>query len=213
MKLHRIATALVLGGLLAATASQAALVSISPSDSSKVQGDTFSLDVNISGLGNELVSVVDLNIYFNPAVLKGLSISFGPGLGGPWTDLSEILGSSFDVFAYSNLYDPPNTLAEGDAALAEVQTDGSFTLMTLEFEAIGEGVSQVSFGNGANERDVVGRDAEFLRNQYSGACVAVNSPNGGTNTCDITVPEPATYGLVGMALLAAGFARRRAARQ
>lgn len=209
MKLHRIAAALALAGLLAATA-QAAVLSISPTPTSWVQGDTFSLDVNVSGLGTEIVSVLDLNIYFDPAVLKGLSYTLGAGLGGAWDDsLSAVAGGSFDMFLFSLTYDPLKTQQQNDDDLALLQTDDSFTLFTLNFEAFGPGISQVSFGNGPNERDVTGRDAAFVPSQFQAACVAVSASGGLPGAC--TVPEPASYGLVGMALLAAGFARRRLA--
>lgn len=206
MKLRHIATALALGGLLAATA-QAAVVSITPAVSTHAVGDTFTLDVKISGLGTEIVSAFDLNIYFDSAKLKGLSYTLGSGLGGAWDDSGTVLGNNFDQFAFSKTFDPQKSDQENDDDLAALQTDDAFTLLTLTFEAIGAGVSQVDFGLGANERDVVGRNAAFLQNQYAGACVAV-----GAVTCDDNnVPEPASYGLVAMALLAAGAARRRAA--
>lgn len=205
MKKHLIALAVALGSL-AALPTQAAVVSISPSVTNALTGGSFSLDVNISGLSaNELVSTFDLNIYFNAAVLKGTGFTLGSGLGGPWdSSLSGgPQGDSFDLFAYSLTFDPNLTQTENDDALAALQTDGSFTLATLNFEAIGAGVSFVSFGLGANERDIVGRDSQWLPNlQFSGACVAVNSPTaGGQNNCE--VPEPSSYGLLGLALLGA----------
>jgi hypothetical protein len=176
----------------------AAVVSITPSLSNQVSGSAFTLDVNVSGLGTEIVSVFDLNIYFDPAVLKGASYTLGAGLGGPWTDLGATLPGTFDLFAFSNLVDPLDPLT--DDALAALQSDGGFTLATLSFEAVGDGVSQVYFGLGANERDIVGRNAQFLGVQYLGACVAVNGPAGGPNVCRIDVPEPSTYALAGLAL-------------
>lgn len=197
MKKHAIALALALGALLGAPA-QAAVVTISPSVSSQLTGSTFSLDVNISGLGSEIVSVIDLNIYFDPTVLAGVSYTLGAGLGGPWTDLGLVLSDNFDLFAFSNLVDSADPAT--DDALAALQTDGSFTLVTLTFDAIGAGVSQVYFGTGTNERDIVGRNAQFLTVQYQGACVAVNSPTGGDNACAINIPEPGSASLVALAL-------------
>lgn len=198
MKQHAIA--LALAALLAAPA-QSAIVSIVPSVSSQVTGSQFSLDVNVSGLGTEIVSVIDLNVYFDPAILAAVSITLGPGLGGPWTDLSTLLADSFDLFVYSNLVDPFDPAT--DDALAALQADGSFTLLTLTFDAIGPGISEVSFGLGANERDIVGRNAEFLAVTYNGACVAVNSPTGGNFECPIQIAEPGSAALAALALSSA----------
>jgi len=199
MKKHAIALGIALCSLLGA-AAQAATVTVSPSTNSVMTGDTFTLDLKISGLGSEIVSVFDLNVYFNPAMLKATGYSLGGGLGGPWFDLSAIAGDNFDLFAFSELVDPTDPAT--DDALAALQTPGGFTMISLSFEAIGTGVSMVDFGLGANERDIVGRNAQFLNVQYQGACVAVNDPRNGNNACN-TVPEPATYGLAGLALLGA----------
>lgn len=220
MKMKTLALAASALALALSTAQAAPVLSISPGASTQLIGGTFSLDVKISGLGSEIVSVFDLNIYFNPAQLKAVSYSLGSGLGGPWTDLGmdpADPGSPtdhFDLFAYSNLIvlGDPST----DDLLADAQDDDSFVLLTLNFEAIGSGVSQVWFGNGANERDVVGRNEAFLNGlQFRDACVAVNSPTGepgsGNNSC-LRVPEPSSYALLGLGLFAAfapGVTRRR----
>ncbi|UDF34497.1 UNVERIFIED_ORG: cohesin domain-containing protein [Shinella sp. XGS7] len=199
-------------GLLVASllggAAQASVVSLSPSSQSVLLGQSFTVDLNISGLSSsEIVSTFDLNIYFAPGVLSGTSFTLGSGLGGAWdASLSVVQSDNFDLFAFSLEYDPLRSMQDNDDALAALQADGGFTLATLSFDATGLGVSQLSFGSGPNERDVVGRDAEFLRNiSFQGACVAVNAQTGGNNSC-ATVPEPSSYGLTLAALLAAGWA-------
>jgi len=209
MKKHALALALAACSLIGA-AVQAATVTISPTPSSVLIGDTLSLDIKVSNLGTEIVSVFDLNVYFNPAMLEGVSYTLGAGLGGPWTDLSVVLADSFDLFAFSNLVVPGDPATDDD--LAALQADGGFTLATLNFKAVGAGVSFVNFGLGDNERDIVGRDAQFLTVQYQGACVAANSPTGGNNACRTSIPEPSTYTLAGLALAGAfvpGALRRR----
>jgi len=203
MKMKTLAIAASALVLLVSGAQAAPVLSLSPVVSSQLVGNSFSLDVKITGLGSEIVSVFDLNIYFNPAQLQAVSYSLGAGLGGPWTDIPAVPGSpnSFDLFAFSNLVDPDNPLTDDD--LAAVQTDDSFVLLTLNFQAVGAGVSQVWFGAGANERDLVGRNAELLSGvQFQDACVAVNSPTGGNNSCN-QIPEPNSYALLGLGLFAA----------
>ena len=202
MKKYAVAFGMALLGLLSAPA-HAVLVSLSPSLQTKTVNDSFSVDVNISGLGTEIVSAFDLNIYFNPAVLTGLSYTFGGGRGGAWDDTgSQTLSGSFDLQGFSLTFDPTKTQQQNDDDLALLQAPNSFTLATLTFQAFAAGVSQIEFGLGLNERDVVGREALFLTGlQFSNACVAANNPAGGNNVCAVSIPEPSSYGLVGLALI------------
>lgn len=207
MKMKTLAIAASALVLLVSGAQAAPVLSLSPVVSSQLVGNTFSLDVKITGLGSEIVSVFDLNIYFNPAQLKAVSYSLNAALGGPWTDFGlnpAALGSptdSFDLFAFSNLVDPDNPLTDED--LATEQMDDDFVLLTLNFQAVGAGVSQVWFGTGDDERNLVGRNAKFLSGvQFQDACVAVNSPTGGSNSCN-QIPEPNSYALLGLGLFAA----------
>lgn len=195
MKWQAIGAALAIGSALCIGA-QAATVSISPASSAQAVGNSFSLDVNIGGLGSQLVSAFDLNVYFDAAVLQAVGITLTNSLtgGSAWFDLSSVLPGQFDIFASS---------LDDDATLATLQADDSFTMFTLDFVAVGDGATQVTFGPGLNERDITGRNSEFLTGvQFTGACVSV-----GAGSC--AVPEPASYGLVAIALVAGGLASRR----
>ena len=207
-----------LAGLLLTTTAQATALSLSPTPQSATLGNDVTLTLSISGLGSEIVSTFDLNVYFDASVLKAKSAvlnypgaNTAGGLGGDWMDLGTLQSDNFDLFAYSLTYDPQLSQTANDAALAALQDNDSFVIATLTFETVGAGVSQVWFGTGTNERDVVGLNATFLQNlQFGSACVAVNSATGGNNAC--TVPEPSSYALAGLALFGAfvpGALRRR----
>jgi hypothetical protein len=96
-----------------------------------------------------------------------------------------------------------------DDDLDALQGD-SFTLMRLTFKGQAQGVSFLNFGTDPDlERLVTGRllqsgIAGVLDLEYRGACVAVGDVN-----CPGQVPEPATYGLAGLALLGCGIATTR----
>ena len=84
-------------------------------------------------------------------------------------------------------------------------------LLLFRFVMAGAADGVTSFALGANpdfERNLLGLNFESLNVNVGSACIAV-----GTGSCDNRVPEPASFGLAGLALLAAGVAgrnRRRA---
>jgi hypothetical protein len=204
MKVKLLHIAVAAAALLGATAATAApvVVSFAPSSMNVAVGGPYSIDINISGLGSQIVSAFDLNIKFNPAVVGSFTYSLGAGLGGPWDSFEEsVPPSDFGVHAYS--------LTQLDSDIADLQTDDAFTLMTLDFMGLADGVSALFFGNSPDfELNLVGRDGRSLEDvSFGRACIAV-----GQGDCRITVPEPATYALIGVALAGAlvpGFLRRR----
>lgn len=208
MKYKSAALCMALTALLTSPA-QSATVSIVPNVLSQVVGDVFTVDVNISGLGTEIVSAFDLNIYFDNTMLAvegSPGYTLGSGLGGTWLDLSAVAADNFDLFADGLAGIPTPT----DDDLAALQTDNSFTIVTLSFRAVSAGVSYLRFGLGSNERDIVGRNAQFLQVDFNNACVAVNAAGAQGNGC--AVPEPGSFGLAGLALMSAllpGVLRRR----
>jgi hypothetical protein len=204
MKAKPLYIAVAAAALLGATAAMAApIVSFVPSSMNVAVGGPYSIDVNISGLdSSQIVSAFDLNIKYNPAIIGFTGYTLGAGLGGLWDSVdASVPPMDFGVQAYS--------LEVDDDILADDQTDNAFTLMTLSFMGLTDGVSTLFFGNSQDfEINLVGRLGESLEDvSFGRACIAV-----GQGDCRITVPEPATYALIGVALAGAlvpGFLRRR----
>ncbi len=196
--------ALAASGLFAQGAAQAApVLSLVPSAATVAVGSNVTVDLVISGLTSvsEIVSGFDLDVLYDPAVLQGvvLTTDFAPFGVSPDPILSQILVAPGHIeFTLVSLQD--------DAALAALQGD-SIVLSSITFAGIADGFSNVSYGADPDfERNVVGRRSLSLNQATTGTCIAV-----GTGACN-TVPEPASYALVLLALggaLAPSLLRRR----
>ena len=194
------ALALAAGAMVVSAPASAALsLTFTPASSHINVGDTVSIDVSITGLGAEILSGYDLNFLFNSSVLTTSS-----------STAFSVLGASWGL---------NNVVSPGEIALDDVSTEDDATLMASQaddlllfrFVMAGAADGVTSFALGANpdfERNLLGLNFESLNVNVGSACIAV-----GTGSCDNRVPEPASFGLAGLALLAAGVAgrnRRRA---
>lgn len=183
----------------------APVLSITPSTNAVAVGGSFTVNLTITGLSTlgEVVSAFDVNVLFNNALLNNTVFSFDATLFGGVANVD-----------FSTTLNPGNTGAimnsfSSDADLALLQTAVSFNLGRLTFTAMAAGDSLLTFGPDANfDRLVVGRNGAALALDYVGACVSVGASAPGVG-CQNTVPEPASFGLVGLALLASGAARRK----
>ncbi len=193
MKNKLLSLGLVAAALFSGSVAHAApVVSFSPSSMSVAVGGPYLVDVNISGLGSQIVSAFDLNIKYNPAIIGFTGYTLGAGLGGLWDSVdASVPPMDFGVQAFS--------LEGDDDVLAGDQTDDAFTLMTLSFNGLNDGFSFLSFGNSPDfEINLVGRRGESLTDvSYGRACIAV-----GQGSC-ATVAEPQSYALVALALAGA----------
>ena len=194
------ALALAAGAMVvSAPASAAIALTFTPASSHIDVGQDVSINVSITGLGAEILSGYDLNFLFNSSVLTTkdvlASVVFGTAVG-----LNQVVSAGDIGLDDSSL--------EDDATLAGSQAD-DLLLFTFLMTGVDDGVT--SFALGANpdfERNLLGLNFESLNVNVGSACIAV-----GTGSCDNRVPEPASFGLAGLALLAAGVAgrnRRRA---
>lgn len=191
-------------------AAQAITVRLTPALAPVGVGGLVSLDLVISGLtaASEIASGYQLTLLYDTVLLDlaavapvmQFDIPFGGGLsiGGFSTAIDGQI--AMDIVTFLD-----------DDSVALLQGDG-FTMATLTFAGALDGAAVVNFGaSPLFDRNVTGRTPagantpSLLDVAYQGACVVVGT--GGI--CAQAVPEPASYGLVALALLAAGAASRR----
>ncbi len=190
--------------LVSAPASAGVVISFSPSATHLNVGDSVTIDMSISGLGTQILSAFDFNALWNGSVATWSSFAIVPVCGQLGADP---LFCSIDTLDSNNLGAQGNaTILDDD--LAAIQPD-SFLIAQFTLRGLADGVTTFSLGADPDfERNFVGREFATLDVNVGSACIAV-----GTGSCDNRVPEPASFGLAGLALLAAGVAgrnRRRA---
>jgi hypothetical protein len=193
MKHYLLAPVAAVAILLSAPASAAVVVSMDPAVQSVNVGDAITIDIRISGLGSEILSAFDLDVVFNTGLTTGGSASLVDAeFGGADSAFDADAGTPGVVrtVGYSLL---------DDDDLAAVQTDGAFTFLRMRWTADADGALFLNFGADPDyARNVVGRRFQSLDASFTGACVAIGSGN-----CN-QVPEPASFGLAGLALFGCG---------
>jgi hypothetical protein len=172
-------------------------LSLEPTPQSISVGDTTTLDLVISGLGDHAspsLGAFDLDVTFNPSILSPVSVAFGDhlNLGG--------LGSlqEFNFNAPGSVHVDEISF-ELPADLNSAQPS-SFTLATLGFRGIGPGVSGLDI-TGASLSDELANSLEFAT---SGASIEV--------TGSVPVPDPgstAALFAIGLSGLVSGLRRSK----
>lgn len=208
MKKLASAVALAAAALFSTAPAQAEIVvSFTPSSSTINIGEAVVIDVSISGLGNEVLAGFDLNFLYNPVIVDWTLVQY---FGAP---LGNTLGLSTNGFPAGNLGFIDSSL-DDDATLSANQAN-EFKLFS--FTLVGKAGGTTTFTLGADpdfERNFVGLGFNTLQDVVVGSAeICVRSDLGSTlpgQSCGGTpgVPEPASYGLAGVALLAAGWAGR-----
>jgi hypothetical protein len=185
--------------LAVATPAQAIVIGFDPSSQTVAPGASVDVELTVSGLGDfapDSLSVFDLDVSFDPAVLSFSAVAFG----------DPVLGDQLDLFGFGSFTDVVSGV--GVVNLLELSFDlpgdldtlqaGSFTLATLTFDALAVGTSALSVAINALG-DSFG---DPLDATLAGGSVTVNAA--------VAMPEPGTLWLLAIGLLGLGLLRRRA---
>jgi hypothetical protein len=192
------ALALAAGALLAAPASAAITVGFTPSSTHIDIGDSVVIDMSISGLGDEILSAFDVNAVWDSSIARYTVATlfcnqFGANPICVW-----------DTLLQGNLGGQSSS-TQPDDDIAAIQPN-SFLVARFTLQGVADGVTTLTLGPSVDfERNFVGLDFTTLDVSVGSACIAVGTGScGGGNDA----PEPASFGLAGVALLAAGWAGR-----
>ena len=133
----------VLAGLLVASRSDAVMIDFAPASAAVALGDSFAVDVVVSGLlaapGGEVVSAFDLDVLYDSSILSATGFHFSDGLGLPGIDaFTNVAGTVGRIdFASVSLLD--------SIALFGLQGTDSLVLGQLLFDTVGIGRSALTF--------------------------------------------------------------------
>lgn len=188
--------------LLAALPLHAITVSLNPATQTVTAGSSVDVALVISGLGSGAapsLGTFDLDLSFNSSILSFTGAVFGdPGLG----DQLDVLGLG-SIFAATpgagsvNLFELSFDAA---ADLDALQAD-SFTLATLSFSALSAGTSPL----GITLNALGDANGDPLTADLADGSINVNANNNAGS-----VPEPATWLLLGLGALTMNrFTRQR----
>jgi hypothetical protein len=168
-----------------------AILSIDPVSSTVSTGNTFAVDVNISGVTDLYDYEFDLD--FNPAVIQASNVLEGAFLNGG--------GSTFFIPGTIDNTGGKVTFNADTLLTAISGVSGSGTLVVLDFIAIAAGTSDLTIPN----------NADLLLQDSTGALISTTQTAGLVAVQGTTaVPEPSVLVLLGAELLVLGFGLKRA---
>lgn len=152
---------LLLSGLMFCGSVSAITIGFSPDSESVLVGESFDVDVYVSGLSaaGDVVSAFDLDVAYDESLLSATGVQFTDNLG---------MTSFFEAFVFSDLTLPGIVnFAElsllPDAELLSLQPDDSVLIASLSFTAIADGISELFFvPDSVFGIDVKGNNADIL---------------------------------------------------
>jgi opacity protein-like surface antigen len=183
--------------MLACLSSQAQAIDISfePTNQAVGIGETVSVDLRISGLGDDILTGFDLDLLFDDSILGFDSFDFGTDLDifGFGTNLQFVTDLGFGTV---NVFELSFDL---DADLQAFQPN-DFVLGTFNFTALSLGVSSLDV-------NILGLAGEFVFDPDLGYDVA-KSLSANVLPGSVTVPEPGTLMLLLSGLFGLYLSRR-----
>ena len=170
--------------------AKAMTIAFNPLSTDVSVSDTFDVDVNISGLGNEIVSAFGFNILYDANIVSASNISFNNQLNNG-IHFFSLQSFSIDDSTHQGHINISEISFLPDSFLESIQLD-NVTLATLSFTAIATGTSALDFSFDLFQ-GVSGTGAHRLNLTESPGAVSVEA---------INIPEPPTAFLIIAAILA-----------
>ena len=125
---------------LTAAPAGAVQLDFQPSTQTVNVGDTASVDIVVSNRGGVSIGAFDLGIGFDPALLAPVDVTFGSALGDP-----TVFEALTDVTVSSGVVDLAEVSLLSPPALDALQTTDQLLLATVDFVAMGSGISSLTF--------------------------------------------------------------------